>query len=157
MQILLLVPANLSSKELPGKLLLLGPALAQIMDSDHIWYGSSEMRHYFSDNQFGSLLSLEIFNNGGYFAAGLFFDFRIISKLCGTISLAPGLMTGEAKKRLGHIVEFRSTFELNYQFTKRNRIGISIGHYSNSSLGKSNPGTESLKLILSFPVSQQNK
>mgnify|MGYP000642761801 CR=1 FL=1 len=45
---------------------------------------------------------------------------------------------------LGHTIEFKSGFELFYEFDNHHRIGISGHHYSNSRLSNTNPGTESV-------------
>jgi len=45
---------------------------------------------------------------------------------------------------LGHTIEFKSGFEVFYEFDNHHRIGVSGNHYSNSRLSKRNPGTESV-------------
>jgi len=53
---------------------------------------------------------------------------------------------------LGHPIEFRSQMELAHRFKNRSRLGLSISHYSNASLAKKNPGTETLMLNYSSPI-----
>ncbi len=45
---------------------------------------------------------------------------------------------------LGHTIEFKTGFEVFYEFENNHRIGLSGNHYSNSRLSNKNPGTESL-------------
>ncbi|GAA4825985.1 hypothetical protein GCM10011365_06660 [Marinicella pacifica] len=47
---------------------------------------------------------------------------------------------------LGHTIEFKSGFEVFYEFKNQHRLGLAGHHYSNSRLSKKNPGTESLTL-----------
>lgn len=53
---------------------------------------------------------------------------------------------------LGHVIEFRSGFELAYRFDDRSRLGIAVHHLSNASIGDENPGTETALLYYSVPL-----
>lgn len=55
-------------------------------------------------------------------------------------------------KDLGHKIEFRSALEVNYRLENDARIGASIYHLSNASLGDSNPGTEVITLHYTYPL-----
>ena len=70
-----------------------------------------------------------------------------------TPSFAPHYYWGDNKKLdLGYALEFRSQLEAAYRFDDRSRLGMAIGHYSNASLGDSNPGTEFLTVYYSIPL-----
>ena len=56
-------------------------------------------------------------------------------------------------KDLGAVIEIRSGLELAYRFDDRSRIGLAFQHISNASLDDNNPGTESLVLTYSIPLS----
>lgn len=56
---------------------------------------------------------------------------------------------------LGHRLEFRSGFEWYYLFENRSHLGIAFHHLSNASIGRRNPGTEILSLMLALPVGQE--
>ena len=53
---------------------------------------------------------------------------------------------------LGHVIEFRSGFELAYRFDDRSRLGVAVHHLSNASIGDDNPGTETALLYYSVPL-----
>lgn len=53
---------------------------------------------------------------------------------------------------LGHVIEFRSGFELAYRFDDRSRLGLAVHHLSNASIGDENPGTETALLYYSVPL-----
>ena len=55
-------------------------------------------------------------------------------------------------KKLGGILEFRSSLEIAYRLNNRGRVGIQIGHLSNASLYDENPGTEFAILNYSIPT-----
>ena len=85
---------------------------------------------------------------GGGILVDVFFGRRIVL----TPSFAPTLWFGKTDDLdLGHIIEFRSQIEIAYRFDDRSRLGLSVSHFSNASLGDKNPGTESLILNYSFP------
>jgi hypothetical protein len=133
--------------------IMIGPAMAQIFDGDNVLYNVAEFRHYFKNNVGGALTSLEIAGGTYYIALGVFRERRLFAKLYVSISLSPGLLSGNGKKKMGCVVEFRSSFEISYRVANDYRLGLSINHYSNSGLGDINPGTESLRLMLSVPIS----
>ena len=87
-----------------------------------------------------------------YGYAGLGFDWFLGQSLVVTPSFAPGLYARGDGKDLGHVVEFRSQLEVAYRFRNRSRLGLSVSHISNASLGQRNPGTESLMLNYEVPL-----
>lgn len=93
-------------------------------------------------------------STGSFFVgAGLLLDVYFGRRIVSTISLAPHYYSqGSSDKDLGHELEFRSQLEIAYRFDDRSRLGLSISHYSNASIGDKNPGTESLMLNYSIPT-----
>lgn len=55
-------------------------------------------------------------------------------------------------KDLGFPLEFRSGIEAAIKFNNQMRIGVHISHTSNASLGRKNPGLETLILFFAFPL-----
>ena len=104
--------------------------------------------------QFKPFFMLSGASNAMTFAgAGVLMDAYIGRRWVITPSFAPTLWRGATDDLdLGHVVEFRSQLEVAYRFDDRSRIGLSISHYSNASLGDTNPGTESLMVNYSIPV-----
>lgn len=91
----------------------------------------------------------------GFFGAGILMDVFLGKRFVVTPSFAPHYnIGGNDKLDLGHAVEFRSQLEIAYRFDDRSRLGVSVSHYSNASLGDNNPGTESAMLNYSIPFSK---
>ena len=91
-------------------------------------------------------------NGMTFIGGGVLIDVFFGKRLVLTPSFAPTLWFGKTDKLdLGHVVEFRSQLEAAYRFDDRSRIGLSISHYSNASLGDKNPGTESFLINYSIP------
>jgi hypothetical protein len=88
-----------------------------------------------------------------YYYAGILVDVYFGRRLVVTPSFAPGYYARGSGYDLGHAVEFRSQLEVAYRFDDRSRLGVSFGHMSNASIGDKNPGTESLMLNYSIPLS----
>jgi len=75
-----------------------------------------------------------------------------------TPSFAPTYWQGATDNLdLGYALEFRSQLEIAYRFDDRSRLGLSISHYSNASLGDTNPGTEQIMLNYSIPFGKLSK
>jgi len=79
-----------------------------------------------------------------YLFGGLAFDIFLGSSWAFTPSFAPGIYFQAKGKDLGYPLEFRSSAELSYIFTSKNRLGLQFYHISNGTFGTTNPGTECL-------------
>lgn len=90
----------------------------------------------------------EAFYGYGGIKIDVFFGRRIVL----TPSFALGYYEDGDGKDLGYPLEFRSSIELAYRFDDRSRLGLSLYHISNASLGDSNQGTEVLSLSYSLPI-----
>lgn len=87
-----------------------------------------------------------------FLGGGILMDVFLGRRLVLTPSFAPHLYTGgDSKLDLDYPLEFRSQLELAYRFDDRSRLGVAVSHYSNASLGDTNPGTESAMLYYSVP------
>lgn len=95
-------------------------------------------------------------STGQYFVgAGVLIDVFLGRRFVLTPSFAPHFYTGgNSKLDLDYAIEFRSQIEAAYRFDDRSRLGIAVSHYSNASLGDTNPGTESAMVIYSVPFSK---
>ena len=51
---------------------------------------------------------------------------------------------------LGSPLEFRSTFELDFNLTPSWLIGLAISHYSNGGIADKNPGAESVRAMIGY-------
>jgi len=89
----------------------------------------------------------------GFIGAGVLIDAYLGRRWVLTPSFAPHAYWGGDKDLdLDYPLEFRSQLELAYRFDNRARLGLAISHYSNASLGDSNPGTETMTLYYSKPI-----
>ena len=91
----------------------------------------------------------------GYGGVGL--DLYIKKRLVISPNFAAGYYHMGKGKNLGFPLEFRSGLELAYRFKNLSRIGVHFYHVSNASIGRKNPGTESLVFFISFPISKSYK
>ncbi len=90
----------------------------------------------------------------GFFGAGVLLDVYFGRRIVVTPSFAPHFYVGgNSKLDLDYPIQFRSQLEIAYRFDDRSRLGLALSHYSNSSLGDTNPGTESLMVYYSVPFS----
>jgi len=83
---------------------------------------------------------------------GLYYDIPITDFLFITPSFAPGLYAKNSSKDLKFALEFQSQIEVSFKFITGMRVGVSFNHISNATLGKENPGVESLALTYIFPI-----
>lgn len=92
-------------------------------------------------------------SNSFFIGAGVLMDIYFGKRLVLTPSFAPHYYHGgNAQLDLDYPLEFRSQLELAYRFDDRSRLGLAVSHYSNASLGTTNPGTESAMIYYSIPV-----
>lgn len=67
------------------------------------------------------------------------------------IGFAPGYYERKHGPRLGSRLEFFSSIEISRDIGHGRRVGLSVGHMSNGSIGDSNPGTESVRIFWLLP------
>ncbi len=89
----------------------------------------------------------------GFVGAGVLLDVYLGRRIVVTPSFAPHLyFGGNNDLDLDYPLEFRSQLEIAYRFDDRSRLGVAVSHYSNASLGNTNPGTESAMIYYSVPT-----
>ncbi len=91
-------------------------------------------------------------DNASYVYGGVRLEISLGGRFLLVPSFAPGLYDRGNGKDLGHVVEFRSQIEVAYLLDRGARLGLSLNHMSNASLGDRNPGTENVALTLSIPL-----
>jgi len=85
-----------------------------------------------------------------HFYSGFALDIPLVSIFYISPSLAPGIYYKSKSKDLSLLLEFRSQLELGIVLDNDLRVGLSFNHISNASLGKINPGVESVALTYYF-------
>jgi hypothetical protein len=91
-------------------------------------------------------------DGSAYVYAGIRVDLFLGSRFVVSPNFSPGLYHEGGGKDLGFEVEFRSGVELGYRFDDRSRLTAAMHHLSNASLGDRNPGTETVTLYYSLPL-----
>jgi lipid A 3-O-deacylase len=91
----------------------------------------------------------------GFLYGGIQFDLLFFDHLLIAPGFAPGYYWQGSGKNLGYPLEFRSSIELGWQFTSRHRLGVQLYHLSNASIGRRNPGEESLILFYDIPITKK--
>ena len=97
-------------------------------------------------------------DQASYFIAGVYLEDNLGTLFVGeksnyrfTPSFGIGYYDDGEGKKLGNNIEFRTTLEASYQFSNKNRLGISFGHISNANIGDKNPGVEILSFSYQIP------
>jgi hypothetical protein len=83
--------------------------------------------------------------------SGVLVDIPLFSFLYISPSFAPGIYYHSNSKNLDFLLEFRSQIEVALKLDNDIKVGLSLNHISNASLGKTNPGVESLALTYHLP------
>ena len=84
---------------------------------------------------------------------GLRRDFRLAERWWITPAFGASLYSQGNSKNLGGALEFRSAIELGREFRNRTRLAFGIYHLSNAGIYYPNPGSNSLILTYSWPLS----
>lgn len=117
---------------------------------------SAEFRYeYRSDKKLyhiGPFVGLMANSDGGVYGfGGIYLDIFLGRRFVVTPNFAIGGYAEGNSKDLGHVLEFRSAFEIAYRFDDRSRLGVAISHISNASIDDDNPGVNSLVLTYAIP------
>ena len=138
----------------PVPLLLLSAGSAQVFDgADHPFCAVG----WRPAARFASPLGPELLLAAGrhrecYAAAGLFCDIPLAPRLVFSPAFDAGFYDAADGYDLGCAIQFRTSLQLAWSFSSGIRLGLSLSHISNASLGHHNPGTETLSLVLSLPL-----
>jgi hypothetical protein len=115
--------------------------------------GRVEFRFHKTDWQIKPFSGLMTNTDGAvYLYSGFYIDIPLASFLYFTPSFAPGFYHKCNSKNLDFALEFRSQIELAIRLENNIRVGVSFSHISNASLGKINPGVESIAIIYYVPM-----
>ena len=115
--------------------------------------GRVEFRFHKIDWQIKPFSGLMANTDGAvYLFSGFYYDVPLASFLYLTPSFAPGFYHKCKSNNLDFALEFRSQIELAIRLENNIRVGISFSHISNASLGKINPGVESIAVIYYIPL-----
>lgn len=90
--------------------------------------------------------------NAAYGFTGMVFEVGLGKHVVLSPNFAAGLYDPGEGKRLGCLLEFRSSFEVGYRFDNSMRLTAQISHISNAGLTQSNHGVEMAGLYLHVPV-----
>jgi hypothetical protein len=91
-------------------------------------------------------------DGGRYIYSGLFFEIPLAKFLSLIPSFAPGLYIKNFSKDLHSDLEFKSQIDAIFTLSGNLKAGLSFNHISNASLGKVNPGVESIAFTVQLPV-----
>ncbi|MES2272712.1 MAG: acyloxyacyl hydrolase [Chlamydiota bacterium] len=156
-----LLSANLAHCGAPPDFLSFGTGAFDIMREKHrTWEFEIEYKFHVkgwkSPNrylEFRPLLGLMATAKGSFYLyLGINFDLLFWDHLLFAPGFAAGYYAAGQGKDLGFPVEFRSGVELAWQFSDWHRLGLHFYHLSNASIGKRNPGEESLVLFYDIPL-----
>lgn len=102
---------------------------------------------------------LELTSHGTIWAgSGLYADINLGKNIIFTPSFGAGLYAkGNSATDLDYPIQFRSQIELSYVFSNMTKLGLSLSHISNASLGDHNPGAEILGVYYTIPLNIFNK
>ena len=124
-----------------------------IQNSNSAIEGRTEFRFYRASIPVKPLSGIMANSDGGFFLyLGLLYDIPVSRFLYVTPSFSPGIYYKSSSKELGFALNFRSQLEISVKFENSFRFGLSFNHISNGTLGRTNPGVESLALSAQFPL-----
>ena len=74
--------------------------------------------------------------------------------LCGT---GPGLCSDHASMQLGYRFEFRSSASLRWTLDHGHVFMLSLSHYSNGGMSRSNPGVEGIRVLYGIKLGDKSQ
>ena len=133
-------------------LLVLGTGGAGLFDRHQELYWNMEYRPAFRFYHFGPWLSFGTGKSHEFYAGlGILIDFELGHNWVFTPGFGGGYYNAASGLDLGFDAEFRSGLELSKRFANGQRLCLVFSHISNGSLGRHNPGSETLGLNYLIP------
>lgn len=91
-------------------------------------------------------------DGSAYVHAGVYRDFELSSRWIVTPHFSAGAYSNGNKNDLGGTLEFQSGVDLFYRWERGWRLGATLRHVSNAGIYDSNPGIETVALLVSVPL-----
>ncbi|HET7365832.1 MAG TPA: acyloxyacyl hydrolase [Burkholderiales bacterium] len=91
-------------------------------------------------------------DNSAYIHAGVYRDFILSSRWIVTPHFSAGAHRNGDRNDLGGALEFQSGVDLFYQLGHGWRLGATLRHVSNGGIYDTNPGIETLAVLVSMPL-----
>lgn len=95
-------------------------------------------------------------DNSAYLYGGVYWDIEVGEIAGQPVYFSPNFVAGAyhagSRGKLGGTVEFRTGFELSYEFEDKSRVGIAFNHISNANIYQHNPGAETLLVSYQIPL-----
>ena len=134
-------------------LLAFSTGVAEIFDSQQELFWGVECRPAFRLFHIGPCFLFGTGKSHEFYAGlGLLIDFELGRDWVCTPSFGGGYYNAASGLDLGFDAEFRSGLELSKRFANGQRLGLAFSHISNGSLGRHNPGSETLGLNYVIPI-----
>jgi hypothetical protein len=110
---------------------------------------------YFVDLQLHPTVGIEGNSKGAFMGeGGLNLDTLLLHHIILTWGESVGAFdAGNDARQLGSVLEFRSQFEIGWQFDNKMRVTGTISHISNAGIAHQDPGAEILGAYLHIPLS----
>ena len=130
----------------------IGVGVMELFDSDRDLMGCVELRPGINFRKIHPWLLAGVGRQGcWYVSAGVLMHINLSQNWLMTPSFGGGYYDSNPLN-LGLHGEFRSALEISRRLRNGHRLGLSLAHLSNGSLGDVNPGTETLRLTYSLPL-----
>lgn len=134
-----------------GTELLLGTGAGPFRHWSSQTFVSAELDHTFDKVPIGAWVAADMSIANQFLGLGPLFRLPLGQNWEIAASSGPGIwIKGRTKIDLGTHFQFRSAFYISRRLDKRNRIGLSINHYSNGGIKEPNPGAETLRVFWGF-------
>lgn len=128
--------------------LAVGPGSVNVLNAHPDFWATLELRQRYRLYGIGPWFSLEGTSREWYAGAGVFYDLALSKRWLFTPSFGFGFYgTRPDGIELGMPLEFRTTLEFAYRFSRHQRLAFSLGHLSNGEIDSTNPGTETAKIL----------
>lgn len=124
-----------------------GIADAKQTHSAYLEWRGSPFWHELAPYVFGSWRG----TGASYVGLGLIYGIDLGPRWRASVSSGPGYFERDGDFDLGSRLEFASTFELSYRCASGRRLALGVGHVSNAGAGRTNPGTEFVRLGFQLP------
>jgi len=131
---------------------VVGGGIAGVLDNQKSIIGMVEFQPKFRVGPFGTWIGVQASDQEYYLGGGLLLDWYVTERLFITPSFGAGVYGEHHGTDLGSVLEFRSGIECGYDLKDAGRVSIGFWHFSNASLGDTNPGTEVVALRYAIPI-----
>lgn len=149
--VMLAVTATTAFAAAPDQIFV-GAGLMHLREPPRTAYASAEAIRFPGDGWIGGWATLDLAPRDHFLGCGPIARVDLGRHFRLMVGTGPGFCSNDAAEKLGFRYEYRSSAYLCWKGPLGQDLALSVSHYSNGGMSRSNPGAEGVRVLYGFRI-----